>query len=405
MRYVVYWFLIVLGMAQASDRNQVVTVGSSSQPAVLRLELKREIKEYDARDLSENGRLLVLLNCRKRIITYTIPLDGSSGQRDGEGGDAGCLLTVFDLNQGKEVGTTGATSFPGCIQFATGSDGVVYKEPSSPGNELKLWNVLTGEKRVVFRETNAYFQNVTLLQHNVLVGVGLSKQSRTESLMAVDLKDGTARDFGVLDPRSEKQRPLLSPGLSSSPDGDRFAYMVGGERPGIYVWQANPFKLHTWIDVSPAISDTWPINFKVASRDELMLLSGYGQRRGESEARLLVFNVASGSFVRQLELSFRSSLASGRPQSSRLSIGSAMAVSHDGRMVAISVERDERQALIHVFDTLTGAELTQASHPPVKLRRSDPFQARISYLGFTPDDKYLISSTYDTRIWQIIRTE
>ena len=340
-------------------------------------------------------------------MTYSVPLDGSAAQRDPKGDDAGCLLSVFDLEQGREVKTVGAKSFPGEIQFLAESDRVLYKEPTSSGDELKLWNFLTGEVSVVFRETDAFFQYVRSLQSDLLTGRRLAKQSRIQSLMVMDLKDGSSRDIGALDPRNEKQGPFLSPGLSSSPEGDRVAYLIGGERPGVYVWQSDPFKLGTWIDLSPATSDSgkWPINFALASRDQLLLLSGYPNRRDRSDATLLVFDTASGRLVRQLELSFRSALETGRAQHSELSIGSAVAVSHDGRMVAISVERDERQALIHVFDTFTGAELAQASHPPVNPRRSDPFQARISYLGFTRDARYLISSAYDTRVWEVSRTE
>jgi hypothetical protein len=38
----------------------------------------------------------------------------------------------------------------------------------------------------------------------------------------------------------------------------------------------------------------------------------------------------------------------------------------------------------------------------VKQQRNDPFAAKVTQLAFTPDGKYLLSSTYDTLMWQLV---
>jgi hypothetical protein len=90
-------------------------------------------------------------------------------------------------------------------------------------------------------------------------------------------------------------------------------------------------------------------------------------------------------------------------------IGTAMAISPDSRFLAVGYTKEEKkgfsiteQAHIVVYDLTTGEEVARASHPQVKQQRSDPFAARIGKLAFTPEGKYLLSSTHDTLVWEII---
>jgi WD40 repeat protein len=81
-----------------------------------------------------------------------------------------------------------------------------------------------------------------------------------------------------------------------------------------------------------------------------------------------------------------------------------IALSPDGRILAIGRRsKDGTRAIIILFDIATGRQLTTASHPSIKPERNDPWRADINALVFTPDGKYLLSSTYDTRIWEIDR--
>jgi len=84
------------------------------------------------------------------------------------------------------------------------------------------------------------------------------------------------------------------------------------------------------------------------------------------------------------------------------------AISPDGQLLAVSYKREKRSFLkvveqgnIEIYELATGQKLAAASHPPVERRRNNLWAADIDYLCFTPDGKYLLSSTYDTRIWEI----
>jgi WD40 repeat protein len=90
-------------------------------------------------------------------------------------------------------------------------------------------------------------------------------------------------------------------------------------------------------------------------------------------------------------------------------IGTAIAISPDSKMMAVAYTREQRktfavteQAEVILYDLNTGAIIAKAAHPPLKQKRDDPFAARINKLLFTPDGKYLLSSTNDTLLWEIV---
>jgi WD40 repeat protein len=81
-------------------------------------------------------------------------------------------------------------------------------------------------------------------------------------------------------------------------------------------------------------------------------------------------------------------------------IGTALAIAPDSRTMAVAYEKG-RQPQVVLYDLETGKEVGRAVHPAVKESREDPFAARIGKLAFTPDGKYLFSSTHDTFVWEV----
>ena len=68
--------------------------------------------------------------------------------------------------------------------------------------------------------------------------------------------------------------------------------------------------------------------------------------------------------------------------------------------MAVAFDKGQQPQVV-LYDLETGNEIARAAHPAVKKNRDDPFATRISRLAFTPDGKYLLSSTHDTFVWEV----
>jgi WD40 repeat protein len=131
----------------------------------------------------------------------------------------------------------------------------------------------------------------------------------------------------------------------------------------------------------------------------------------ETHRYLLFFETQKYELVRQMDVTAWSppNLGADAFHESNF-IGTVMAISGDGNLIAIGFTRTEKkfqttmeQAEVVLFDLKTGAEVAKARHPAIKQTRDDPFAARIGKLIFTSDGKYLLSSTHDTLVWELKR--
>jgi hypothetical protein len=87
------------------------------------------------------------------------------------------------------------------------------------------------------------------------------------------------------------------------------------------------------------------------------------------------------------------------------------AISPDSKMLAIAytehkVSRnlfssDTDQPIVVIYDIATGEELARTSHPRQRYNWHHQGIGGVSKIAFTPDGKYLLSSTRDARIWEI----
>jgi WD40 repeat protein len=230
---------------------------------------------------------------------------------------------------------------------------------------------------------------VTFLDQQHALGT-ISKQIEQYTggmLATLTLTTCTRQVIGPVDPTDPRIR--TGGRISLSSDKNFLAYPLYVSSQAI-VWNIKKQQVERRIDISPLF-----IGEEVTYTPDGRLLLIAARTRpfagDDSKTCLLFYDARTYQQLRRLEIPGVS----------------AIAISPDSRLLAVGYTEENKkafstteQAKIVIYDIATGKEVARALHPPVKQQRSDPFIAKVTRLAFTPDGEYLLSSTYDTRLWQ-----
>lgn len=358
------------------------------------LKLVTEYKKNILEDISPDGRLLLFYQTSAPTRSYTIELDGSRGKAN-QPPVTDDALRVVERESGRELGRIRVEFFPLEQQFIPGAQRVFYSEPKSRAESArlyKIWDIASGRALVCLDAPEGGFSSVTFLDQQHALGT-ISKQVEQYTggmLGALALTNCKRQVIGPVDPTDPRVR--TGGRISLSPDKNLLAYSLYVGSQAI-VWDIKKQQVERRLDISPLF-----IGEEVVYTPDGRLLLITARTRpfagDDSKTFLLFYDTRTYQQVRRLEVPG----------------ASAIAISPDSRLLALgyTVEKKKafsttEQAKVAIYDLVTGEEVALASHPPVKQQRSDPFIAKVTRLAFTPDGEYLLSSTYDTRLWQLGR--
>jgi WD40 repeat protein len=217
----------------------------------------------------------------------------------------------------------------------------------------------------------------------------VSQKDGGELLGRLNLTDCKRQVIGPVDP--EYPQGKTWGGLTLSPDKRFLAYTIyaGSE---VIIWEIANRKAVRNLGAAPL--SFWDKLSYTPDGNLLIVAAGNSAFGGATtESYLLFYDTKSYQQVQRL----------------KVPAVSEFAVSPDNRLLAVGYTKEERkafstteQAQVVLYDLTTGEEVAKASHPAVKQQRNDPFIAKIGKLAFTPDGKYLLSSTHDTLVWEIV---
>jgi hypothetical protein len=364
-----------LGRAGISNRGETGT-----------MKLVAEYKKNSLEDVSSDGQLLLFYQSGKPVRTFSLPLGGGKGKTDQQE-SYNDVLRVVDRESGREIGRTGVRFYPSHEQFIPGTRQVFYSEPKPDpevGEEYKLWDPNSGRTQMCLDGPEPVLTRLVFLdqQHVLATGARKSGDVSGDLLFSLTLPDCKLTTIGPVDPTNPKAG---AGGAVPSPNKRQLSYLAYGQ---VVVWDVQREEIVT------RLTRPVPLGFgdqMAYTPDGNLLIVDAHTRRSmdDSESYILLYDTQTHQLVRRQQVP---------------GYTTALAVSPDSRTVAVAyldIRKDTEQGIVALYDIATGKELVAVTHPRVKHDHNDPWAAEIGRVAFTPDGRYLLSSTYDTRIWKI----
>jgi len=380
------------------------------------MKILKQVAEYKKNlleDISSDGTLMLFYQTSNPMRTYTLPLEGSPGNANQPpvSDVSDDVLRVVERESGRELKRIKVEFFPEDVQFIPGTQLVFYKEPTKSGSKLewrfKIWNIPKGEAKSCSDDDAIHSSYITFLNNQLALFAGWQESNKEEPLITLTLPNCKRRIIGPANPSDAKARIWGGMGFSLSSDRHQVAYGTADK-----VVIRNAATLNTVKEIKPPsglIFGGLPI-YTPDGKFLLVVASNTIYDKPETRRYLLFYDTTTFRIWRQLDITRWS------PPDLRLDVavnsnvvGTAMAVSADSRLLAVGYTKEEQkfsstteQAQVVLYDLTTGEEVARASHPSRKHNPNDPFPAKVTRLTFTPDGKYLLSSSYDTLLWEIL---
>jgi WD40 repeat protein len=361
---------------------------TSADSKKMNLRLVAEYKQNQLEDLSADGKLMLLYRTSTPMRTYTSrPGKGVTADQPDAYDD---VLRLVELESGRERSHIKAQFFPDLIQFIPGTERVFYRGPKQ-GRELtwqlELWDTAAQKVETCSSESASGLRAVALLDQQYGLAVQLLADEG-DFLTRLSLRDCTRSIIGSVDPTYSKGR--IWGKLAVSPDKHFVAYTLHSRA---IIWNVVQNRLaRTLTTTTPDLFFGRELAYTPDGK--ILIISATNRPLGGTDKKdsLLLYDTSNYQLLRLLPVP----------------VISAMAISPDSRIVAIGSKEHQKaflsikeEAFVSLYDLASGKALSRASHSRVTAQRSDPFVAQINRLIFTPDGKYLLSSTYDTRVWRI----
>lgn len=362
----------------------------------------RQVMQFEhniLQDVSDDGRRLLFYQTGE-------PTRVSSAARPaGEAQQPGDVLRVVEREGGREVARVKVNFFPESAQFVPGSQTVFYKEPSSDGLQyrLKTWDFSTGESKACADADAVNFRHAAAVGAGSVVGAVLQREGG-EALGRLSLPGCATQIAGPVNPSDPKA--MTWGGLRLSPDKRHLAYGTGAS---VVVREAATLRVAGQLSAPAGLIFGGSPLYTPDGKTLLVFASNTAVDTAETKRYLLFYDAATYEALRRLDITSWSPPRPGGERATPSSaVGTAAAVSPDGLLLAIGLTAESRkgssaveQAQVVLYDLASGREAGRVTHQPVGRRRNDPFAAKVTRLAFTPDGKYLLSSTYDTLVWQL----
>jgi len=383
--------LLLLTVVSPSCGRQVShLLGSELE---IKLTLDRDYKQKKLEDVSRDGRWLLFYHAENPMGLVRFPRDGKPKLIQEVTGQS---LQVVEMSTGKEAARIEErlSFFP--ARFLPGTHQVLYAVVEKGMSQHQLWDFTSGQVRPC---PAPHFDTPLVVDAETVYGTvrQISGDVAGDLLMSLSVKDCRLETISLVDPENARNK-LYPNSFTASPDRRFLAYTAYKKA---VVWDIGPKKIAA--EISPPDALDFADDAAYTPDGKLLIVaarSEKGEDRPNDESYykqyLLVYETNGYKLVRRIE------------SPSEFWTRYRLAVSPDSRLLAVGYWTEEnkflqsyQQAHIVLYDITTGREVGRALHSRVKAKRTNPFAAMLSRLVFTPDGKYLLSSTADTRIWKI----
>lgn len=345
------------------------------------------------RDISADGQDILFYQTKVPVRLYTLNSDGTGKAHQPD--DVGDVLRVVSFNTGQEISRQKVIDLSADEQFIPNSKKIYFGDREE--RSYKIWSYELGKFRSCRKKDGLDFQSVVFLDGEQAFGVVRKEKSKEGHLFATfELPSCEVKLIDELYPNSRGDvsiREFIHGGISISADSKRLAYSVSQER--MVIRDTKTLKI---------VNEFFPnqLSFSFYRKHQFTLDGKYfitnatnyaNPDRGEiRKYYILIYDAQTFKLVRRLEVPGDLNLA----------------VSPDSQFAAVAYKTTEKeiftkteQAHIVLINLETGVEVAKISHPKLKEKRNDPWQSIVNKIMFTPDGKYILTSTNDTFVWDI----
>jgi hypothetical protein len=361
------------------------------------LKLVSQYKRNKFQEISSDGNLLLFYESSKFVRTYTLQANGKViANQPNTNTD---VLRVVERASGRELGRMRVGFFPQDVQLIPGTHRVFYKEPKLVDGKLewriKIWDLANGEAREC-SNANAASQSFSLIDAQHVLNIR-RQAGKGERFAILTLPNCSQTKFSSI----EHSDPMAG-SISFTPARKEMAYVSGQK-----VIVRNTATLDVTKEINPATGMSFGENaiYTLDGKFLVVLATNTIFDKPDTKRFLYFYDTANYQLARQLDVtSWRPPVANDEVALKSNVIGTAVAMAPDGRTMAVAYTKDQsgtQQAQVVLYDLEKGREVGRAAHPAVKENRDDPFAAQIGKLAFTPQSKFLLSSTNDTLVWEV----
>ena len=392
-------FVFLLGAFAFSWQSVYPVVQPAVKPVDTKsLTLVSQYKKNILQDISGDGTLLLFYETSQPVRTYTIsPADGKGVANQADANSD--VLRVVERDSGRELGRIRVGFFPSDVQFIPGSRRVFYKEPKRIDGKLewrlKTWDLTNGEAREC-SAANVMAQSFLLSDAQHVLKI-MRRQGKGEHVSILALANCTQTKVGPIE-LSDR----IEGSISFLHARKEMAY-VSNQR--IVVRNVETLNVVREISLGTSMYLGQDAIYTPNGKFLVVLATNTIFDKPDTKRFLYFYDTTNYQLVRQLDVtSWSPPVINDEVAIQSNFIGTAVAFSPDSRTMAVASTNNRsstQQARIVLYDLETGNEISRAYHPAVKEKRRDPFAAQIGKLVFTPDGKYLFSSTHDTLVWKV----
>lgn len=403
--------IIFFALLATEGRNcgQNVQDKKSGKGKGMGLKLIEQYKKNKVKALSSDGKRVLFYQTSTPMRTFAFPLDGNPPQEN-KATVSDDMLRVIDLASKQESASIPTNFFPYNAEFIPGTNTVFYSERDNQAGVLqKIWNIDTNKvtpclntKDLSYKSDEGGLSDTFVVLDKTRAISTIWQRGSGHILVNLSLPDCTLTRIGPVNPDDLRVR-ISGFADYSSVSKEHVAFATREQKIIIRNLQTLAFIKEVLPPTGLRLGEQ--IKYTPDGKFLVVVASNTVVDNADTKRYLLFFDANNYAFVRQMDItSWSPPIIEKDVVHESNYVGTAMAISPDSNLIAIGFTRKqktEEQAEVVLYDLKNGEELARASYPAIKINRDDPFAARIGKLIFTPDGKYLLSSTHDTLLWEL----